>query len=87
MAWNDDITEAFAAAISAAKKYTDEETEQMRTKFVKVNVDNAPELAQKYLVMSIPTLKMVKNGEEIGSFVGAMSAEELEDWVKEVCMM
>lgn len=37
MAWSDDITEAFAAAISAAKKYTDEETEQMRTKFVKVN--------------------------------------------------
>ena len=58
-----------------------------KVKFVKVNVDNAPELAQKYLVMSIPTLKMVKNGEEIGGFVGAMSAEELEDWVKEVCMM
>lgn len=37
MAWSDDILEAFAAAISAAKKYTDEETEQMRTKFVKVN--------------------------------------------------
>lgn len=37
MAWSNDITEAFAAALSAAKKYTDEETEQMRTKFVKVN--------------------------------------------------
>ena len=52
-------------------------------KFVKVNVDDAPELAQKYLVMSIPTLKLVKGNEVLGSFVGAMSAEELEEWIKE----
>ena len=52
-------------------------------KFVKVNVDDAPELAQKYLVMSIPTLKLVKGNEGLGSFVGAMSAEELEEWIKE----
>ena len=52
-------------------------------KFVKVNVDDAPELAQKYLVMSIPTLKMVKGNEVVGSYVGAMSAEELEEWIKE----
>ena len=52
-------------------------------KFVKVNVDDAPELAQKYLVMSIPTLKMVKGNEVVGSYVGAMSAEDLEEWIKE----
>lgn len=54
-----------------------------KVKFVKVNVDDAPELAQKYLVMSIPTLKLVKGNEGLGSFVGAMSAEELEEWIKE----
>lgn len=54
-----------------------------KVKFVKVNVDDAPELAQKYLVMSIPTLKLVKGNEVLGSFVGAMSAEELEEWIKE----
>ena len=54
-----------------------------KVKFVKVNVDNSPELAQKYLVMSIPTLKMVKKDELVGSFVGVMSSEELEEWVQE----
>ena len=54
-----------------------------KVKFVKVNVDDAPELAQKYLVMSIPTLKLVKGNEVVGSYVGAMSAEELEEWVNQ----
>ena len=34
-----------------------------KVKFVKVNIDESPELAQKYFVMSIPTLKLL-NGEE-----------------------
>lgn len=52
-----------------------------KVKFVKVNIDESIELAQKYRVMSIPTLKLVKGGEEVDGFVGAMSGEELEDWV------
>ena len=35
------------------------------------------------LVMSIPTLKLVRGDELIESFVGAMSAEELEEWLSE----
>ena len=54
-----------------------------KIKFVKVNIDQSPELAQKYLVMSIPTLKLVRGDELIESFVGAMSAEELEEWLSE----
>ena len=54
-----------------------------KVKFVKVNIDESPELAQKYLVKSIPTLKMVKGEELLGSCVGAMTTEELEDWVEE----
>ena len=50
---------------------------------MKVNIDESPELAQKYLVMSIPTLKLIKGEELLGSFVGAMTTEELEDWVEE----
>ena len=52
-----------------------------KVKFVKVNIDESPELAQKYLVMSIPTLKLVKGEELLGNFVGAMSGEELEEWL------
>jgi len=54
-----------------------------KVKFVKVNIDESPELAQKYFVMSIPTLKLV-NGEELkGSYVGAMPQDDLEDWVND----
>ena len=54
-----------------------------KVKIVKVNVDDAPALAQKYAVMSIPTLKFVQGEEVKGSYVGAMSQEDLEDWIEE----
>ena len=50
---------------------------------VKVDGDEAPDLARKYSVMSIPTIKLVKGDDVLGSFVGAMSQEELEDWIGE----
>ena len=37
----------------------------------KINVDNNPELAQKFGVASIPTLVVLKNGEVAGKSVGA----------------
>jgi len=41
-------------------------------------------LAQKYRVMSIPTLKLFTGEEEPrATFVGAMSQEELVDWLAE----
>lgn len=60
-----------------------EEEFEGKVKFVKVNIDESPDLAQKYFVMSIPTLKLVKGEELLGSFVGAMTTEELEDWVNQ----
>ena len=62
---------------SVAEDYED------KVKFVKVNIDESPEIAQKYFVMSIPTLKFIDNGELKGSFVGAMAPDELEEWVDE----
>ena len=55
-----------------------------RLKIVKVDIDEAVELAQKYRVMSIPTLKLFTGDEEPrATFVGAMSQEELVDWLAE----
>lgn len=48
----------------------------------KVNVDNEPELAIKYGVMSIPTFVVVKNGEEANRAVGAIAKSELEELIK-----
>lgn len=37
----------------------------------KVNVDNDPELAEQFNVFSIPTLVVLKNGEEVNRISGA----------------
>ena len=43
----------------------------------KVNVDEQPELAMRFGVMSIPTLLVFKNGELAQTAVGARPKEEL----------
>ena len=43
----------------------------------KVNVDDAGEIAQKFGVSSIPTLLVMKDGEEVNRFVGVTSKADL----------
>ena len=50
----------------------------------KINVDQAPQTAQKYGISSIPTLIIFKNGKPVKQFVGVTSAKELVDAVKAV---
>lgn len=50
-----------------------------RLKVVKVNVDENPDLAQKYEVMGIPAMFLIKAGEVMDSFTGAMNKEMLTD--------
>lgn len=52
-----------------------------KVKFVKVNVDNAGELASKYNVFSIPTLVVIKNGEVASQQVGAASRESYQGMI------
>ena len=40
-------------------------------KVVKINVDEEPDLASQFQVMSIPTLIVVKNGEVVSKAMGA----------------
>ncbi|HOK57088.1 MAG TPA: thioredoxin [bacterium] len=47
--------------------------------FAKVNVDENPEIAAKFGVMSIPDFIIFKNGEKKGEIVGAMPEEILEE--------
>ena len=48
-----------------------------RVKVGKVNIDEEPELAQKFGVVSIPTFKIFKNGAEINAVVGGVGKEKL----------
>jgi len=50
-------------------------------KIVKVNVDKAKELSEKYKVRSIPMLMLFKDGKEAGKTVGYKSLEELAGFV------
>ena len=48
---------------------------------VKLNVDENPQTAAKYGIMSIPTLMMFKNGELASRQVGAAPKAKLEQWI------
>lgn len=45
--------------------------------FVSVNIDNEPELSEKYEILSIPCLVIFKNGEEVTRSVGAKTEDEI----------
>jgi len=52
-----------------------------KVKIVKLNVDENPNTAAKYGIMSIPTLLMFKNGEISSRQVGAAPKQKLEQWI------
>ncbi len=55
--------------------------EQNEIKIGKVNVDENPDLASQYNVMSIPTILVIKNGEVSKQFVGLTDKNQLLDAV------
>ncbi len=46
--------------------------------FVKLNVDNAPQVASRYGIMSIPTLMLFNKGEPVDTIIGFRPKEELK---------
>ncbi|SDF24837.1 thioredoxin [Sporolituus thermophilus] len=48
-----------------------------RAYVVKVNVDDQPSLANAYRVMGVPTMLVIKNGQEINRIVGYRPRQEL----------
>ena len=49
---------------------------------VKVNVDDTPEIAQRYGVMSLPTLKLFKDGKELDVEIFDRDEESLKELIK-----
>ena len=50
---------------------------EQRVKVGKVNVDEEPKLTQKFNVMSIPTLVIIKDGKVQSTSVGVRSKQEI----------
>jgi len=47
-----------------------------KAKVGKVNVDEEREVAERYMVMSIPTVLVIKNGEVVNTLVGLRPKED-----------
>ena len=56
--------------------------ENPNVKFGKVNVDENQDLAEKYNIMSIPTIMVFKAGTPTRSFVGVTSKSQILDAIK-----
>ena len=50
-----------------------------RVKVGKVNIEESPELAQKFNVNTIPNFVLFKDGEVVEQFVGGISEEDLSE--------
>ncbi|MGN0163478.1 MAG: thioredoxin [Candidatus Ornithomonoglobus sp.] len=53
-----------------------------KAKICKVNVDEEPELAAAFKVMSIPMFAVIKNGQVTDGLIGARPKEDLEVLLK-----
>lgn len=53
--------------------------ENTDVKFIKVNVDDNPEVAERYGVMSIPMMVAVKNGETAATTLGFQPRESIQN--------
>jgi thioredoxin 1 len=50
--------------------------------FAKLNIDQNREIAERFSIMSIPTLLVFKNGQNVESIIGAMPQDALEEKIK-----
>jgi thioredoxin 1 len=50
---------------------------QDKAKIAKINVDEENDIAMRYQVMSLPTLKFFKNGQIVGEIVGAAPKQSI----------
>jgi thioredoxin 1 len=55
-----------------------------KVRIVKVNVDKNRTTAGNYKVMSIPTMMFFKGGESVGTQVGFVPKEQLQNKIKEL---
>ena len=57
---------------------------QDKLKVCKMDVDSNRDTAVKYGIRSIPTLMLFKNGEAIGTEIGALTKQQLQEFITQV---
>lgn len=61
---------------------TEVANENDNIKVVKINIDEEQDLAVKYEIMSIPTLIVIKNGQEVNRSIGVIDKSQILELVK-----
>lgn len=56
-------------------------SEHTDVKVGKINVDEQPELAQQFGIMSIPTLIVFRNGQKVNESIGLIPKEKIEELI------
>jgi thioredoxin 1 len=53
-----------------------------KVKVAKIDVEQNPEVTQKYTIRAMPTLMIFKGGEKIAERIGALTQKkQLQDWI------
>ncbi len=60
----------------------EEVANEENVKVIKVDVDKHEDIAKRFGIMSIPTVIVFKNGEEVNKNIGLVSKEEILNWIK-----
>lgn len=58
-------------------------TSEIDIDIVKVNVDEEEDIARRYGVMSIPTLILFENGQELKKTIGFMSKDKIKEFIED----
>ena len=50
--------------------------------FVKIDIENNLDIVRKYDIVSVPTMVMIKNGEEVDRIVGFVPRDQIKSKIK-----
>jgi thioredoxin 2 len=54
-----------------------------RFRLLKVDIDQAPDLAQHFGIRSVPALLLLKNGKEVARTAGATDTQQIQRWAEQ----
>ena len=54
----------------------------LKAQFLKVNTEENPQLSSQFNIRSIPTMTIIKGGQEVDRVSGALPAQNIIDWVR-----